>query len=110
MTTKQHSKIIDRLTTDFANLASERKQVERSHNCFQSAFQNPYSGAMIDLNERWDAKLTEIRAAVESAMNDGVRGTTCARWLGCVDQWNAIKEIIQWDCEGYTREMRGFAK
>lgn len=106
MTTKQHSKIIDRLTTDFANLGGERKEIERLHNCFQSAFENPYRDDMRDLDSRWDTKIAEIRTAVEAAIADGVRPSTVARWLGCVDQWNAIKEIIQWECDGFLRGLK----
>ena len=101
MSTKRHKRIIDRLTTDIGKLAVEFENLRMLHNAFQSAFKNPYSPQMKDLNERWDRKLAELRDAVRKAIEAGIRKTTVAGWLRCVDQMSAIQDLIRFECEQF---------
>lgn len=103
MTTAQHRKTIDKLTTEFMNLTHERSDLERVHGAFQSAFKNPYSDNMKNLNHRWEICLTKISNACQAAITDGTRGKTVSRWLDCVGSWNAIQEIQRWDCEQWRQ-------
>jgi len=98
MTTAQHRSKIDKLTTEFANLGGERRELDRVANAFQSAFKNPYSDQRQALNERWDDCVQRIKDAVQSAIDDGTRPKTVAKWLDCVNDWNIIKDIQQFDC------------
>ena len=94
MTTVQHRRMFVHLTDQFAALIRERRALEPVHRTVHSAVKNPYSKEMRDLNTRWHAHLTHLRAAARQARGDGVRKSTVIRWLEDVDTWKAIKALI----------------